>query len=338
LSRSIVFVSPLILCASLAAQVTTAQLEIGNADSVSCQNSSGFPALTGGVRASADLDFRYDASNGELTLTVDNTSPIVAGEANALIVDLWLNLPDDAVTGASLRSQSGAGGATPTWQLSFGTDAFGAACMGAFDLHLDNGGGVANGIANPNAPILGGPPGSQVLGPVTFVIDLQGPGLATMTADSIAFGLSQNAPARQANAAAKFQAAGQNGEESGFLGAGQECTCASWSPGPARIGGTLKYCRVGTPTCHDCLWISDTVGPTVFGPPINLTAPIGFPLLATLDFGTFSGRPDCLEIPIPDDPMLIGFKLHFAIVTVPQPPFTLDDVSFCGALSVEIQG
>src|SRR5690606_21802179 len=101
------------------AQVTTARLVVGDADDVSCQPPPGsFPALTGGVRARADLRLAYDSGTGILRLTVANVSPVVPGEANPLLVDLWLNLPDRAVTGARLLSQITAGGADPGWRLA----------------------------------------------------------------------------------------------------------------------------------------------------------------------------------------------------------------------------
>lgn len=325
----------MLLSAEAMGQVTTARLTIGDADDVSCQTGS-IPALTGGVEARVDLDLTYDAASGRLTLAVTNVSPIVAGEYNPLLVGLWLNLPDAAVTDARLVSQTAAGGATPDWGLGYGTDAFRAACMGSFDLQLSNGRGVHNGIGNAAAPLLGGPPGSQVIGPVTFAIQLAGPGLATITADAIAFGLSQNPPAAAANAAAKFQAAGQNAQESGFLGGSALCTCSSWSPGPARLGGVLEFCWVGVPECHGCPWISLTAGPTRFGPPFDLTAPIGFPPLAVIDVGAFSGRPECVRWSIPMDSRLAGLDLYFAILVAPPQPRP-EEISFCGPLHVRIQ-
>src|SRR5690606_10232594 len=137
----------------------------------------GAPAtLTAGVPASARFDFAYDRATGLLTLTVTNTSPIVGNDANPVLTGFFLNLPRGAITGASLVSQSGSGGAPAAFVLSYGENAFAANCFGDFALRLSAGGTPNGAIANALATNIGGPPGAAVIGPVVFVIQLSGPG------------------------------------------------------------------------------------------------------------------------------------------------------------------
>jgi hypothetical protein len=104
------------------------------------------------VTPGAGITFAYDQSTGVLSVTIDNTTPVVAGEATATISEVHFNLPPGAVTGAVLANQTGAGGATPAFTLSFDADTAaapnpnGAGCLGNFNVTL-SGGAIANAAA-----------------------------------------------------------------------------------------------------------------------------------------------------------------------------------------------
>ena len=122
-----------------------------------------------------------------------------------------------------------------------------------------------------------------------------------------------------------------------MLGSGLDCRCGSWATGPARIGTTVDICQAGREGCHDCVWISLNAGPTEFGAPFNLTAPIGLPLLAQLGFDFPSGNDVCFSVPIPHDANLVGLTLYFSVLTHDYPLVSLDQFGFCGPLSVTIE-
>lgn len=313
----------------------TATVTIGDPDGQGCQSMTA-PTLTGGVPASATFDFAYDRATAMLTLTVTNTSPIVGNDDNPVLSEFYLNLPAGAVTGASLVSQSGSGGATAAFSLGYGADAFHANCFGGFDVLISSGSGPRGGIANASAPYVGGPPGSTVTGPVEFVIQLAGPGVSNINAYSIAFGYSSNGARANVNVAGKFVAGGPSGDESGMVASGDDCDCGSWLTAEARIGTTFELCQNGQAGCHDCLWVSLNAGPTSFGPPFNLTANIGFPLIAVLDFDFPANNEICLPITLPNDQNLVGRTLYFEVVTHPNPLTSPADIGFCGAFQFTI--
>lgn len=211
-------VSALFLSALAAAQTTDYCLPIGGAGSHGCQDPNA-PVLTGNVVATADLEYLYDMATGVLTLVVTNTSPIVAGEENPVITRIAFNVPA-GVTGASLVTQTGTGGATPNFALQFtppGSIRMG--CFGTFDAELAIS-GIAGAIGNAAAPSFSHP--SVVLGPTTFALQLTGTGLGSLTAEHFAITLSQNG-AYAVGAGMKFQGAGIGGEESGFVSSGAPC-------------------------------------------------------------------------------------------------------------------
>ncbi len=317
----------------------TATVTIGGDTDFSCQTQPGqIPTLTGGVRATATLDYAYDRSTGVLTLAVTNTSPEVAGEQNPVITSLGINLPDGAITGAMLTGQSAPNSSvTPTWTASYASNGHMIGCFGDFDLLLSNGtGSPRGGIANENAANPGGPPNSQVTGPLTFTIQLSGPATENVNAHSIAYGFSSNGSQANVNAALRFQGGGVGGDESGTMGTGGDCVCGTWAKGPARLGTTVDVCMSGTDGCHDCLQISGIPGPTTFGPPLNLTIDIGFPVMAVLDWEFPSDNEVCLSVPIPNDQVLIGFTLYFAVVTHDYPLNSFDQISSCGPFAITV--
>ena len=191
---------------------------------------------------------------------------------------------------------------------------------------------MIGGIANANAPHVGGPPGAAVIGPAVFEIQLIGPGAAGLHARALTYGYSEDGAREPVHAAAKFQAGGANAEQSGFLSSAvrvPDCATSMWLTGQPRVGTTVTFCRNGQSGCHDCMWVSLFPGPTSVG---NLIAPIGFPLLAVLNGNVFTSLPLCFPLAIPDDPNLSGVPVYFVLATMDDngpsgiPTFSFGDV------------
>jgi hypothetical protein len=211
--------------------VATAQslVSIGGAGSFGSNGSSNPGTLDDGVTVgSARYIFTLDTVASQLEVRVENTSPVTAGVPNPVLTDVFFNTPP-AVTGMSIASQTGSGGAPPLWVLNFDADLGsnpnpnGANGFGAYNVHLTTlGGGIVGAIANPDADTLGVPPLTAVIGPVTFVLDLTGD-LTGLTDDDFTSLLSANPPGNeQFVAAGKFQAGGDAGA-SGFISPGEFC-------------------------------------------------------------------------------------------------------------------
>jgi hypothetical protein len=304
------------LVAWLPAQATS--VDVGVRGSYGCQGSEDPPRLSNGTPASATLDFVYDQSTQRLTLRVTNTSPVTVGVANPLITRIAFNLPPGAVTSAQLLSQAGSSGAALAFSASVDGDLFEGpnpnklACLGDFSVLLDNGGGIQGGIANANADTFGGPPGSQVIGPATFVFRLTGPGVGSVTSGAIANTLSQNAPYRQATAGVKFQAGGRGAAGSGFISSRSLCAPSLFAIGEPRIGTRIQICANAGRGCHGCVLVSANPGPIRIG---NVLLPIGLPILHTIILPPFAGtRPNCETLSIPDDPNLRGVRIYFLLI------------------------
>ncbi|MFO1053002.1 MAG: hypothetical protein U1F36_12380 [Planctomycetota bacterium] len=330
LLASLVLASGVATLAPLAAQVTTNSLAIGGAGAIGCQGSEDPPTLSEGVPASAQFDVTYDPATHRMTLTVTNTSDVVANQANPVLTRIFLNTPPGALTGALLVSQTGSGGANPDFELEFGAER--AGCIGDFELSLETEHGVQGGVANAAAPWIGGPPGAAAIGPVTFVIDLVGPGAGNVNARALTYGYSENGARDPVHAAAKFQAGGATATASGWITSATrvaDCATSMWLLGEPRVGTTVTFCRNGQRACHDCMWVSLFPGPTSVG---GITAPIGFPLLAVLSGSYFTELPLCFPMQIPDDPNLSGVPVYFLIATMDDngptgiPTFSFGDV------------
>ncbi len=322
----------LLLAASLAAQPTTQSLTVGASGARGCQGPENPPLLSNGTPASASLGFTYDATTGELALVVANTSPVTRGVPNPLITRIAFNLPQGAITGVTLVSQSGSGGAAPDFDLEVDHDVLTppdlkVACFGNFGVllstgnHLDE---IRGGIGNPAADTWAAPPGSVVVGPVTFRLRLAGPGVPSLSAQTIAFGFSRLAPAHQVNAMCKFQAGGAGGEGSGFIGSTVDnagCRPSGWLTNVPRIGNRLTMCLNGEPGCAGCFIGSLFPGPVQVGP---FRIPIGLPLAFDLFFPPLGrNSATCLTFDVPDDPNLIGRSIYVALAT---PGTSLDDL------------
>lgn len=305
-----------ISAATVHAQVTTASINVGVAGTFGCQGAGSPPPITGGYLASAHLSYSYDAGTAQLTIEVENTSAVQSGVPNPLITTLYFNTPHLAITGLQLLSQSGAGGATPAFALTFDPDTtnggLNAACLGEFNARLTKNTGGPNGaIANANADTLAGTP---VTGPVSFVFQCFGTNLGGLSADAFTNSLSLSG-VEPAAAAIHFQAAGAGAEESGWLADNaQGCRKAIWVAGNSSIGSTVQLVTSGDHGCHGCLLISLNPGPIVLS---GVVIPVGFPLL--LEGGFFlTGDADTLPITIPQDPNLAGTTVYFAVVVFDQ--------------------
>ena len=305
--------------AGLQAQVSTHTLEIGGAGAQGCQLPGNPPLLTGGVPAAAEMLFSYDRSTAILDLTVTNTSPVLGGDATPVITKLYLNLPTWAISSASLISAAGSGGATPSFVLAYDTDLMSAPtpisanCFGDFGVFLEKtAGGISGGIARDggNTP---GSAGSTVIGPVTFQIQLAGPGVGTLNAEAIATAYSYNANGFQVAAAMKFQGGGPGGDESGTIGAVENCTTSSYLLGEPRLGQTVGLTLAGPQGCYGCLVASFNPGPSFLG---GQWWPIGFPIYEILVGYTSDHAPMLLTIPLPQDPIFVNLTLYFLLIQV----------------------
>jgi hypothetical protein len=277
--------------------------------------------LSGGTLASGTVDFEYFQATHVLRLVVTNTSPVTVGVPNPLITRIYFNAPAGTVDSATLLSQVGSGGASPAFVLSFDADTSSgpnpnqANCFGDFNFALKRQ-NINGGIANAAADTIGGPPGAAVIGPVTFTIQLGGPGVDGLTAAAIAGAVSADGAQGETNVALKFMGGGPGGQESGVLGNGG-CVTGIFIRGVPRIGNSIEVCITGGNGCHGCLWASNFPGPTVIG---TFVIPIGLPLLGAWDLGEFLGGiiELCLPVPIPNNPALIGLHFYFTNLTHPE--------------------
>lgn len=317
LSRSLAILF-LTLGGTVFGQVSQSFVQIGGPGAVGCQFGDP-PLLSGGVPASAALGFSYDQSTGRLTLTVDNTSPVIAGQSTPIITRIWFNLPLFAVTGLSLVEQHADAGATPNFGLTVDTNTLDGAgsinvnCLGRFGVQLANPGpGPQGGLANPQAVELAGSPGSQVLGRLTVVLQVAAANLAGLNSDSFASTFSQGAAFAQANAALKFQGAGVGGAESGTIGNAPNCEAAGFIIGEPKLGHTVFIAQNAAPGCFGCVVASLDPGPTQVGPYL---IPLGLP--AYIISSAFSPPNGVFTFPIsiPPDIAYLGLTVYFAFIT-----------------------
>ncbi len=335
MSRHLLLLTILVATGTLCAQTSTASTTI-DANGVGCQSPNGL--ITGGVAVGATFDVSYDASTGVLDVTVDNTTPIVAGEATATITRIHFNLPPGAITGATLLGQTGSGGATPAFSMSFDADTSaapnpnGLGCLGDSSIALDNGNGSQGAIANAAAPNISTP--NPVMGPVTFSIQLSGPGAGGIDAEAILASYATNANV-DTNVGMKFQGGGIGGQESGFVGPDDLCRTALYTAGSTTPGGSFDLCVTGGYGCHACVWVSPTAGPTTVG---GVTVPIGLPIAAAYDLGNFglggAGNVFCISYSVPNNPGLSGFT--FYAVNITYNALNLTSYSFSSPIEIVI--
>jgi len=140
-----------------------------------------------------------------------------------VITRVYFNTPP-GITGMTLVSQSASeGDVEPTFELTFDADRSsapqpnGAGRFGAFNAQLDNGDGVHGSIANADADTIA--PSDPAIGPVTFVLALEGD-LTGVEPEDFVTERSSNPPGDESVVAvAKFQSGGKR-EASAFISGG----------------------------------------------------------------------------------------------------------------------
>lgn len=304
-------------------QSTSTSLVVGGPGATGCSNG----ALTNGQPGSANVDFTYDRSTHLLTVVVENTSPVVPGLKNPLITRVFFNLPHRAVSSATLVSQTAASG-TMNWDFDYDVDltngsSLSAACMGDFGVRLKTPNGINTAIANAAAADFA--TSNHVVGPVTFVIEIAGPGADNLTAG--AFSSSLSSANDQANVVMHFQGGGTDGGVSGWIANDEGCSAGTWYVGAPRIDSTIEFVQTSSDGCYGCIIASLDPGPTVaFG----LTVPIGLPYVivtsALFPFGSPTNT-QVTPVYIPNNPFLVGFTFYGCVVTVDIATQTMFSVS-----------
>lgn len=296
-------------------------VSVGGSGGLACSNANDPPTLDDGITpATGTITFDFDGALDRLTVTVENTSPVTAGVPNPLVTDAWFNLPNGAVTSLTPVSQTDGDGLASSWLISADYDLTdggnGAGCMGAFSVHLANPGGMSQGIANASADTTTGTP---INGPVTFVFDLAGPGVDTLTSLDFAASLSTNPPGSGAtNTSLKFQGGGLAGA-SDKISSAPGCIPGGWMNGEPCIGNTVEFVMSAGAGCHGCLLWSLDPGPTDFGG--GLVVPLGFPASPLLVVDPFPGEGFVtLDVTVPNDPIFVGTEIYFVVAL--QDPVT----------------
>lgn len=305
-------------------QSTSTSITVGGPGATGCSNGT----LTNGQPGSATVDFTYDRGTHLLTVVVENTSPVIPGLKNPLITRLFFNLPHRAVTSANLISQTPASG-TMNWDFDYDVDltngsSLSAACMGDWGVRLKTPNGINTAIANANATDFAS--SNYVLGPVTFVIEIVGPGAGNLTAG--AFSSSLSSAGDQANVVMHFQGGGTDGGISGWIANNEGCSAGTWYVGEPRINSTIEFVQTSSDGCYGCIIASLDPGPTTaFG----VTVPVGLPYViitsALFPFGSPTNT-QVTPVVIPDNPFLVGFTFYGCVVTVDiatQSMFSVSD-------------
>lgn len=326
----------LLTLAPLAAQNSSSQTVI-NLYGLGCQGNQGY--ITGGVEIRATATAYYNSATGVLQMLITNDTPVVAGESTATISEIYFNFPAGAVTGATLTGQQGSGGATPGFSLSFDADTGSApnpnsaGCLGDYNVALTLPTGASGAIANPNASNISTP--NPVTGPVTFTMQLTGPGTSGMDAEAIIATISQGGTT-STNVSMKFQGGGVGGQESGYVGTCDECRTSIYTVGSTSVGATFDLCVTGGYGCHACVWVSGTPGPTNVG---GITVPVGLPIAAAWDLGNFGlgnvGNSVCIPVNVPNNTQLSGFQFYVANIT--YNALNLNGYQFSAPFTVTIQ-
>lgn len=295
MKKALVLTSILAICAPerAIAQTTDYCLPMGTNGAVGCQSPTA-PTLTSGIVATGDIDFLYDAGTAELTLVVTNTSPIVVGETSPVITRIAWNVPA-GVSGLSLTSQTGSGGATPAFALQFAPNSLMLGCLGSFDAELSVL-GVQRGIGNAAATVFAHP--LVVLGPATFVLQVSGTGLGALTAAS--FALERSLPPPQAIAVGMhFQGAGVAGADSGFVSNGAPCCPNQAAVVPIGTGCAPSGFAIPTIDSIATPGIGVAVG-------VDFSSPSTPGSFALVLFGFSSSFSPTLGVPLPLDLSIVG--------------------------------
>jgi hypothetical protein len=127
--------------------------------------------LPNGQTAAASLRFDYDASTAILQVTVKNLLAAGSPATMPVIDEVFFNAPAEAVSSATLISQSAAGTVQPNFRLDFDDDSesspvlISSSCFGEFNFCLmaqSNGSGVASAQAGGVAAACRGVAGKMI--------------------------------------------------------------------------------------------------------------------------------------------------------------------------------
>ena len=294
--------------------------------------------LPNGQTAAASVRFDYDASTAILQVTVKNLLAAGSPATMPVIDEVFFNAPAEAVSSATLISQSAAGTVQPNFRLDFDDDSESApvlissSCFGEFNFCLmaqSNGSGVASAQATQTCELGSGP---FLLEP-TFRIHLQGPGVHGLDSSSFAAAASRSWSHRRVNIAATFTDG--NCSQRATVANGHECNTAVFLRGTPRIGDAVQLCVAGNNQCRSFIGVSATPGPELFK---DYILPIGTPVLFTFDFGYFPQNAHEFQLPlqIPMDWGIIGLELHWTSLTHAYEVFS--DFRFAPAYTMTITG
>ena len=301
--RSTIAIGVFGLAVCTTAQVTTDSLTVGGTDAIGCQNSTNPPTLDDGLTvATARFEFSYDSSTGVLTLTAENTSPVLTGVPNPALCDIYFNTPL-GLTSAQLLSATQASGNSPGHQLASNVS-FG--CVRDFDLGLtiQN---IQGCIGNANADTLPGPPNALAIGPVAFQIQFSGPGTGSTNARDFT-----NATNGTVQAGARFQGGGANAAFSGGFGTAP-CVVNNV------VAESTNY-GAGIPGCNGVPDLFMTNRPLIGSAPEIFLGNAGMAASNCALLWSFSDA----EIPIP----MIGGDLLVALPVVLANPFSVPSGGF----------
>lgn len=322
------FLAPLaaVLLGSFAtAQITSATRLIGGPGGLTSCGAFNPPTLCDGItQASASVQFTYDAGTTTLTLAVNNTSPVTTGVVNPVMTSLYFNVPVGAVNAIALTGQSAAGATQPAWTMTWDSDLQALPNpnfvfpFGRFNACLF--GNPSNGIANPAADTLAVPPGSEILGPVTFTFQVTPSTGATLNAGTFANAFSiTTAAGKNVNTAAHFNLDACGGA-SGCLTNAPSCNPAAFMTGSPRIGCTVKFTMSAAPGCAGCLAVSPNPGPTIVSLPAPtgmLSIPVGNPMEVVIGTSLVPSATVVSQwFTIPNDIALVGLTIYGAAVVL----------------------
>lgn len=304
-----------LLAGTASTQVTTSSVTIGGPGAHGCQGPNNDPVLSDGTAATGRIDFSFDGATNRLRVTVTNTSPVSSTEFNPVITEVWINLPDRAVTDAALTGQSDP---LPVFTAAFDADILNMPqpnkqdCFGTFGLKLDSGGLSSGGIAAQGATLFAPGAGTVLAKPVTFDLQLTVDGI--IDAASIAETFSAHGRVNVATAALQFEGAGASGTGSGAVARAVACKTAFYATPLPVTGSDFDLVLNGAECCHICIWVSLNPGPTQVG---RFTLDIGLPVLGTFFDGMLIPRGERFVVPltVPDDPQIVGVPIYFMNVT-----------------------
>lgn len=295
------------------AQISTWSLQVGGAGTANCSGAQLPNGGGNGTQTTASMLFSYDKSLAQLTVLVNNTSPIVAGYAAPQITKARFNVPRPAVTGMTLVSQTSASGAAANWSFSFDADTTTSPqpnncklnCFGSFNVGLN----VPNG--NHNAIVRADAPGANLVDDcgdsITFVFNVSGPGTQFINAGAFANSLASGGGGGTAQAGIKGQ--GMNNGVSEEAGVTGSCAPTAYATGQASPGCHMDLYFTGATGCGGCLVASFNPGPTTVG---GTTYDIGYPFYDILSVTTISGQLNHVPVDLPNIPEIIGLSLYFS--------------------------